>query len=346
MDNNQILLLGGLGIAAYFLFPSISSAAGFGNKDETLSVAGSAGESNIQTIDLVDIAGANWSLPLYLTLERDFNLGILGLETLYTGLSTAYSVAKTSAQVVGEALSTALSYSNSVAREIVVPAIVDAAGVTANVVKTGAGYAWTGLKSVGSGIYYIGGKIYDGTTYLGETAWQIAKTAGGYVWDGVAGSWKYVKDLYKESHIFRDVTKGLVTIASSAAISIGAKKDDGDKVTGTPTSNTVPLGYLSKTNFEMPKALPVIKVYNDVIKDTRLVTDNEALEIAKNTGYKEIARMGYCSPEPFRGCTQIFQLFNKTTLDTIVVTNSKILPRLTKQGYESHGIIGYCKALS
>jgi len=339
MSNNKALLLGGLGLATIFLLPKISAAAQPSTPNNIISVAGT---SNIKTINLEDISGADWAIPLYLTVERNLALGLWGTDYLYTGVSTLYTGVKAATQDVGELLSTALSFSNSVARDIVVPSIISASKTTAKIITNVPKYTWSGLKTVGSGIYYVGGKIYDGTTWVGKTAWDIARETGKDVWKFVAGSWQKVTDLYKESHIFRDTTKALIGIAATAAVSIhGKPKSD---TTTEVKPSTIPLGYLSKTLFD--GALPVTKMYNSIIKDTRLVTDHEAIDKAKKLSYKKIATLGYCAAKPFRHSTQIFQLFNKVTLDSIIVTNAKILPKLVNSGYESQGIIGYCKALA
>lgn len=327
MNETNLLLIAGIGAAAYLLLPTIASAASPGG-----GLLSAAGEGVFKDITLVDISGATWSIPLFLTLERDIALGIWGSEFLTTAAGITWSGMKTAGGYVSSALSTM----NTVARNVVLPTIIDATKTTASFIVDIPGYTWTGMKAVGRGI----------------------KIGAGWTWDKVTGIWTYTKGLYEKSFIFRRSVEAVGAMIAGIGIEWSPGKDSKNDTdspdiqqAGSMHTKPIPIGYLSKTSFtqeiegKMYPSLVVTKMFHPQANDTMLVSDGEAITIARQNGYITRETLGNCASAPFRGCTYLFNMFNNKIMDHIVVSNQNAIPKLESMGYESMGILGYAKAL-
>lgn len=367
MEDNTLLIVG-LGAIAFLVMYKPEQVGAV----STAQVLAAASTSGFVTKDLVPISGANWTIPLFLTMDRNIPLGTYGLETLFTIGSAIAGGVTTAASYIGNTLGTALSTANQVVSGTVIPAIVNASGTVATYVSSGASNLWSGISTgasyIGTGAQWLGGEIVDlgkavgGATIsevkalpgqiadIGKNVWDYTKIAGGYVWDKITGTWTYVSDLYKQSALFATVTKAVGGAAATLIANKVTNKSDNttNQKSSIPTSSSaklIPLGYISKTQFDSPKSMIVTKMYNPSVLDTRLVTDDNALNTSIQLGYQVQEKLGYCSPAPFYGCVNMISMYNPKIIDSIVITNYNIIPQLENMGYQSLGTIGYCKAL-
>ncbi len=363
MNDTTILIIGGGALALLLLYKTKQVNAVTISNGQILSAAATMG---FVTKNLVAIPGADWTIPFFLTLDRDIPLGIYGLETLFTVGSTIVSGIETAAVYVGTALGTALSTANQVISGTVIPAIVNAAGTTATYVASGATSLWSGISTgasyVGTGTQWLGGEVVDisgtvGSTIvdIGKDVWDFTKVAGGYIWNKITGVWESISNLYDKSKLFATTVAALGTAATGVAINKLSNKSDNTTnqqkalssgIGGSTSPQLIPLGYLSKTNFDNPKALIVRKMYNPTVLDTRIVTDDNNYNTSIQLGYKDAGILGYCSPQPFYGCINMINMYNPRVLDSITITNYDIIPKMETLGYQSLGTIGYCKALA
>lgn len=364
MDDKTVLLIGAGALAFIFIFNTTNVFAS--------EVKPAAGQSGFVTKELTAISGADWSLPLFLTVERSIPLGIYGLDTLFSVASTVASGVGTGLSYVGSAIGDALATANQVVTGTVIPAVINATGTTATYVASGAqsiyGGLTTGASYVGSGLQWIGGEVVDlgkaaggaivtGVTAIpgvvidvGKNVWDFTKVAGGYVWDAVTGTFKFVKD---NSAVIGKAAAAVAGLVAATSIKPNNVSDNttntqqatGGSIGGPAEPQLIPLGYLSKTNFEDPKAMIVKKLYNPKVNDTRVVTDQNTYDVAVKVGYEDRGSIGYCSPQPFYGAVNMYSLYNPNIIDSIIVTNIEAVKQLEKQGYQNLGTIGYCKAL-
>jgi hypothetical protein len=360
MDDTTLLIIGG-GALAFFLLGGVGIAGAA--ESETLSVSG----KGFTDKTLTEISGANWTVPLLLTLERNIPIGEYGLDTLFNVGTTIASGLYTGVSYVGDKIITALSTVNQVVSGTVIPAVISAGGTVASYVAAGAKSIY-----VGSGLQWVGGKLVDygkaagSAIYtevkalpgqimsVGKDIWKYTKIAGGYIWEKISGAYTDVKDYVAKSDLLKTAGKVVVGLAGSAIISKNTPNSDitnnpneaikGD-IPGSTTPQLIPLGYLSKTPFDTPKSMIVKKLYNSQINDTRIVTDQDTYDASIQIGYKEIDILGYCSPEPFLGAANMISMFNPSIIDSIIITNYDVIPQMEKLGYKSLGTIGYCKAL-
>lgn len=344
--ENTGWIIATIGIGAAFVLPKLTKASTPKTiltentaitPDKTQIVDTNTGEvlAQKETVRLKDIPNASWKVPLYVTIERNIQLGFWGAildvaqsaggAVLSTVGSTALSVVKTAGSAVGSALS---GISN-VVTGTVVPAITGLSSGIATVIKPVAG---TVLKA-------------------GSAVWDLASSVGSKTWDAVAGVADYVVSNPEA------VKTAATTVATVAATVQAVKSADQSQVATTPTqvaeqqrelpeSQTFQAGLLSQTPFntEYGASLVVKKLYNPQLKDTALATNAETVRVLGQVGYQVQETLGYCSPGPFMGSVPMIMLFNENTVDHLLITNPDAVSKFQAIGYKSLGTIGYCKS--
>lgn len=297
-----------------------------------------------EVVTLRDIPNASWKIPLYVTIERNIQLGfwseLLGVaqsagSAIVSGVGTVGSAALTAVKAAGSAVGSALSGISNVVTGTVVPAITDVYSSVATVIKPVTSTVWDVGSSVGSAV------------------WDLASSVGGKTWDAVSGVADYV---VKNPEA---VNTAIGTVATVAGVVQAVKTADQSQVATTPTqvaeqqnalpeSQTFEAGLLSQTPFntEYGQSLVVTKLYNPQLKDTALATNSETIRVLGQVGYQVMETLGYCSPGPFLGSVPMIMLYNENTIDHLLITNTDAVAKFATVGYKSLGTIGYCKAIT
>lgn len=362
MDDTTMLIIGGGALAILLLYKTKQVGAEQISSGQILSAAATTG---FVTKNLVAIPGADWTTPLFLTLDRNIPLGIYGLETLFTvGSAIVRGV-----EYVGTVLGTALSTANQTITQTIIPAIISAPGNLATYISTGGLWQTISTGPLGTGVSWVAGEVMDlpeniynaivalpgQIVDIGKDVWDFAKVQGGKIWNNITGAWEDVSNLYEKSKLFATAVNAIGTATGGIIINKLTNKSDNTTnqqkalssgIGGSTSPQLIPLGYLSKTNFDNPKALIVRKMYNPSVLDTRIVTDDNNFNTSIQLGYKDAGILGYCSPQPFYGCINMINMYNPKIIDSITITNYDIIPKMEAMGYQSLGTIGYCKALA
>lgn len=333
MDKDIWLVLG-LGGATVLLLPKLSRA----EAGPTIFTPG--GTALTETVNLYDIPGADWSLPMYATIERDIQLGFL--DTLVSAGSSVVSYTGTALNYVGDTLSGLWQNTSNILTGTVVPAVVNVGGQTAEIIKTGATALWSGAE-------YVGTQVWTGTQWVATNVWDAAKSTGEWIWDKTAGVRDAAGNLLSDPKKMKEALEVVGALGGTAAVLVNVLGGKDSENTTNP--QTVPphqelslIGYISKTNFNSPVALVVTKLYHAGLQDTMITTDPNQKAMAISQGYKDQGPLGYVSPEPFRNCVALFQMFNARVVDHLVITNTNMIAKLEQAGYQSHGVIGYARA--
>lgn len=347
--NNTGLILAIVGVGAALILPKMSKASTqkpvlTGNAtitpDKTQIIDTITGEvlAQKETVALKDIPNASWKVPLFVTIERNIQLGfwseLLGVaqsasSAVLSGVSTVGTTALSALKTAGSAVGSALSGISNVVTGTVVPAISD----------------------IGSGIATVIKPVASTVLKAGSAVWDLASSVGGKTWDAVAGVADYVVSNPEA------VKTAATTVATVATTVQAIKSSDQSQIATTPTqvqeqqrelpeAQTFQAGLLSQTPFntEYGLSLTVKKLYNSQLKDTALATNEETVRVLGQVGYQVQETLGYCSPGPFLGSVPMIMLFNENTIDHLLITNPDAVSRFESVGYKSLGTIGYCKA--
>lgn len=346
-NTGMILLIVSLGLGAMFILPNLARASTKLTQntaistDKTQIIDTTTGQviAQKETIRLSDIPNAQWKVPLFVTIERDIQLGFIsalvgGLKTIggvvVSGVSTVGTTAFSAIKTAGSAVGSAIGGISNVVTGSVVPAVMDIGGSIATVIKP------------------LAGTIVQ----AGSAVWDLASAAGSKTWDVVAGAAEYVTENPEK------VREAATTVATVATTVAAVKDADKSQVATTqtqvaeqqaqvPSAQTFQAGNLSQTPFntEYGPSLIVKKLYNPQLKDTALVTNDKAIQALGQVGYQVQETLGYCSPGPFNGSTPMIMLYNENTIDHLLITNPQAVGKFEAVGYKSLGTIGYCKAV-
>ena len=339
--DNRLFAAAIIGGGALLILPQLSKASVVPDSpwDVTPKQSTIPGSTlpQVDVVELTDIPGTNWKLPLILTVERDVKFGLF--DWLLAGASSLWSAGGTVLSTAGNYLGTALSGTGSFITGTVVPAVIDVTGTTASIIKDIGSTAWDATKVVAGAVGGVASKAWDITSgaVTGSATWVIENADkikdAAKVATAVAGTVYTIKQMDQST-----LTTNPQNVPSQAGIST-------EQPGVAPQSVTI--GYLSSTSFAVNgmSALRVTKMYHPQYKDTMVVTSDAAISAAQGVGYQVVEQMGFASPVPFRYCVPMISLFNPTTADHIVITNPDGVTQLESIGYKNDGYIGYCKAL-
>jgi hypothetical protein len=342
--DKKLIIIALVGGGALLLLPRLSRAQSLVPTDinsivPTQPTVPGSSVPQVQVEQLESITGADWRLPLILTVERDISFGIL--DWIISGASALWEAGGVVISTAGDYLGTALSGTSSFVAGTLIPGVVDVSGTVGGIIMDVGSTAWDATKAIGGAIGGVAGQAWDVVSggVTGSVEWIASHS------EEIVDATKAAAALAGTVYTIKKMDQTSVTTNPNEAQSPSSVQTTSPAQVVEPTTATI--GYLSSTSFTF-KGLPALRVtrmYHPQYKDTMIVTNDEAIKVAQGVGYQVTGNLGYAAPAPFQYCVPMITLYNPTTIDHIVITNPDGVAKLESIGYKNEGYIGYCRAL-